>query len=187
MVSVRLHRKQQGEPTVMTSSEQNGRTLVVVFGAAVRADGTASPALARRVGYAAAIAQADPRVDLFLSGGIGTYPPSEARVMADMLEGAVSAERLILDEVSRDTLQTVQAAAAWHRQHGYAAIQVGTDAYHQPRVRMLFLLLGLKTRPVAMVARGPRRLQARMWARELAAIPYDAVAGISAFWRKPRR
>lgn len=171
----------------MSKSVQSARTLVVVFGAAVRSGGEASPALARRVGYAAAIAQADPSVDLFLSGGIGTYPPSEARVMANMLDGAVSAERLVLDEVSRDTLQTVQAAAAYGRQHGYAPIQICTDAYHQPRVRMLFRLMGFATRPVQIVARGPRRLQAKMWVRELAAIPYDAVAGINAVWRGPGR
>lgn len=170
----------------MIKSVLSARTLVVVFGAAVRPDGKASPALARRVGYAAAIAQTDPSVDLFLSGGIGTYPPSEAQVMADMLKGAVSAERLILDEVSRDTLQTVQAAAAYYRQHDYATIQICTDAYHQPRVKMLFRLMGFTTRPVQIVARGPRRLQVKMWARELAAIPYDAVAGINAVWRARR-
>ncbi|MEG3175484.1 YdcF family protein [Sphingomonas sp. RB3P16] len=171
----------------MTRSAARGRTLVVIFGAAVRPDGSASPALARRVGYAAAFAQGDPSVDLFLSGGIGAHPPSEARVMADMLEGAVSAERLILDEASGDTLQTVQAAASYARAHGYAKVQTSTDAYHQPRVRMLFRFMGFGTRPVRMVARGPKRLQAKMWAREFAAIPYDAVAGLNAVWRARRK
>ncbi len=171
----------------MTRPGMGERALVVVFGAAVRSDGSASPALARRVGYAAAVAQANPGVDLFLSGGLGKYPPSEARVMADMLGGAVSADRLILDEVSRDTLQTVQAAAAYNRRHGYAEVQTCTDAYHQPRVRMLFRLMGLVTRQVEMVARGPTQLQIKMWVREFAAIPYDVVAGINAVWHDSRR
>lgn len=163
------------------------RTLVVVFGAAVRPDGSASPALARRIGYAAAVAEADPSVDLFLSGGVGTYRPSEARVMATMVEGVVSAERLILDEISRDTLQTVQAAVAYGRAHGYSRVQPCTDAYHQPRAIMLFRMLGFSTRPLPIVARGPKRLRAKMWARELAAIPYDAVAGLNALWRGRRK
>lgn len=71
----------------MVSATMNHRTLVVVFGAAVRPDGSASPALARRVGYAAAVAQDDASVDLFLSGGMGTHPPSEAEIMAGMLDG----------------------------------------------------------------------------------------------------
>ena len=167
--------------------EATARTLVVVFGAAVRADGTASPALARRVGYAAAVAEADPRTDLFLSGGVGTYPPSEAAVMAELLYGTVTRDRLILDDVSVDTLQTVCAAASYARRHGYTAIRTCTDAYHQPRVRMLFALLGLASRPVRMVARGPKPLQAKMWMREAAAIPYDMIAGVNAAWRHRRR
>lgn len=163
------------------------RTLVVVFGAAVRPGGKASPALARRVGYAAAVAEADPRVDLFLSGGVGTYPPSEAAVMAELLHGTVSSDRLILDEISADTLQTVRAAASYARRNGYAAIQTCTDAYHQPRVRMLFGMMGFASRPVRMVARGPKQLQVKMWAREAAAIPYDMVAGLNAVLRHRRR
>lgn len=156
------------------------RSLVVVFGAAVRSDGSASPALARRVGYAAAVAEADPRTDLFLSGGLGCFPPSEAAVMAAMLAGAVTKERMILDEVSRDTLTTVQAAIAHARAYHYGAILTCTDAYHQPRVSMLFRLLGFKSHSVHLVARGPKRLRAKMWAREAAAIPYDLIAGLGA-------
>lgn len=171
----------------MTPPAAAARTLVVVFGAAVRSDGSASPALARRVGYAAAVAEADPRVDLFLSGGVGRYPPSEAAVMADLLTGAVAPERLILDEASMDTLQSVRAAAAYARSQGYGAIRTCTDAYHQPRVKMLFGLMGFASRRVPMVARGPKKLQARMWAREVAAIPYDMIAGLNAVWRHHRR
>ncbi len=167
----------------MTDPAPHALTLAVVFGAAVRPDGSASPTLARRVGYAAAAAEADPGVDLFLSGGVGRYPPSEAAVMADLLRGNVSAERLILDEASDDTLQSVRAAATHARKHGYAAILSCTDAYHQPRVRMLFWMLGFNARPVRLPARGPRELRLKMWLREGVAIPYDFVAGLWAIWR----
>lgn len=153
---------------------------MVVFGAAVRPDGSPSATLARRVGYAAAVAENDPRVDLFLSGGVGRFPPSEAAVMARLLAGTVSAERLTLDEQSDDTLQTVRAAARHARAHGYTDILSCTDSWHQPRVAMLFRLYGWRARSVRLPRRGPRRLQWRMIAREAAALPYDLVAGLYA-------
>lgn len=164
----------------MTEVATAERTLAVVFGAAVRPDGSPSPTLARRVGYAAAIAEADPNVDLFLSGGIGDYPPSEAAVMAALLAGTISAKRLTLDEVSSDTLQTVRAAAAYARAHCYPSILTCTDAYHQPRVRMLFRLMGFPSRPVRLAPRGRKQLRVTMWLRECAAIPYDLVAAVAA-------
>jgi uncharacterized SAM-binding protein YcdF (DUF218 family) len=144
----------------------------------VRSDGSASPTLARRVGYAAALAQNDPAIDLFCSGGLGRFPPAEADVMAAMLDGAVAATRVILDRESGDTLQTVRAAAAIVRERGYAGVLACTDPYHQPRVRMLFALSGVRCRPVPFPHRGSARLRRRMQLREAAAIPYDAVAGL---------
>lgn len=156
---------------------------MVVFGAAVRPDGSPSATLARRVGYAAAVAENDSAVDLFLTGGVGRFGPSEASVMAAMLAGAVSADRLHLDEHSDDTLQSVRAAAAFARANGYQAILSCTDRYHQPRVRMLFRLFGLSCQAVRLPRRGPRRLQLKMMTREAAALPYDLVAGLAACMR----
>lgn len=105
--------------------------------------------------------------------------------MASLLSGTIHPDRLTLDEVSRDTLQTVKAAAAWARAHGWSDILVCTDAYHQLRVRMLFRLMGLRARPLRLVARGPRRLIWKMWLREGAAIPYDFIAGIATRLQAP--
>ncbi|SEN56352.1 DUF218 domain-containing protein [Sphingomonas gellani] len=162
------------------------RRLAVVFGAAVRADGGASPTLARRVGHAAALAQRDPSVDLFCSGGVGRYPPAEAEVMAALLDGLVAPERVILDTESRDTLESVRAAAALVRDGGYAECLACTDPYHQPRVRMLFAMQGVRCRPLPFSDRGPSPLRRRMWMREAAAVPYDLVAGLRAAWRDRR-
>lgn len=161
--------------------------LIVVFGAAVRADGSPSPTLARRVGYAAAAIEREADALLFCSGGVGRFPPSEAAVMAAMLSGTVSRERIVLDEVSADTLQTVRAAAALARARGIGRVLTCTDSYHQPRVRMLFALYGLRARAVPMPRRGARRQMWRMRLREAAAIPYDLVAGVGARWRDRRR
>ena len=154
-----------------------------MFGAAVRPDGSPSETLARRVGYAAAAAAADPGADLFCSGGQGRYGAPEAEVMARMLAGHVARERLHLDPESRDTLETVRRAAAFFRANGYNRLLAATDNYHDPRVRMLFALYGIRSRRIPFALRGGRRLLWRMRLREIPALPYDLVAGLAARWR----
>lgn len=133
-----------------------------MVGAAVRPDINASPVLARRIGYAAPAAEADRSAHLFLSIGVGDHPPSED---------------------SRDILRSVRAAAAHGLAHGDADILTCTDAYHQPRVRLLFAMPGLASRPVLLASRGPKRLRAKMGLREAAAIPQDLIAGADAIGR----
>lgn len=150
----------------------------MVFGAAVRADGRPSPTLARRIGYAATTAEREPDTDLFCSGAVGREGPSEASVMARALAPTIAAARITLDENSADTLQSVAAAAAFARAQGYRSCLSCTDSYHQPRVLMLFAMFGIRCRPIRFIRDGSNRYQARMWTRELAALPYDLVAGI---------
>ena len=103
--------------------------------------------------------------------------------MARLLGGSVAADRLHLDEASRDTLETVRAACAYARAHSFGSVMSCTDSYHQPRVRMLFALQGLSCAPLLLPRRGSRHAQWRMRLREAAAIPYDLVAGGVAAWR----
>ena len=157
------------------------RRLIVLFGAAVREDGTPSPALRRRIFYAASAAALMPDADLFLSGGVGRNGPSEASVMRDALARSIDPERLHLDEQSMDTLAQVRAATAFARSHGYDEVVIATDRYHQPRIRALFWLEGMASLSVVF-ARDHRPELAhyrwRMWLREGAAIPYDIVASL---------
>lgn len=162
----------------------SARDLIVVFGAGVRANGTASPTLARRTAHALKAANADPTAGLFLSGAVGAHPPSEASVMAGLLSGHVDPTRIVLDEASRDTLQTVRAATRHAHANGYTRCLACTDRYHQPRARMLFALFGMPAAGVAFED-ADRRAGGRwkMRLREAAAIPYDLVAG----WWQSRR
>jgi vancomycin permeability regulator SanA len=157
------------------------RQLIVVFGAAVRADGRPSPTLRRRIDYAAGAAARFPDADLFCSGAAGRVGPSEASVMAEILAKAVDPARLHLDEESVDTLTSVRAAAAYFRAGGYDQCISCTDRYHQARTMMLFAFYGIRARPV-MFYRDDVRTAAwwRMRAREGAALPYDFVAGLGA-------
>ncbi len=150
---------------------------IVIFGAAVRADGQPSPALARRIGYALQAARASANAPILCSGAVGREGPSEASVMAAALSArGVPAERIVLDEESRDTLQSVLAAATFLRARGLSRCVVCSDRYHIPRIRLLLGVLGLATEPGPLLpGRGGTRLAywTKMRLREALAIPYD--------------
>ncbi len=110
---------------------------IVVLGCRVRADGTASPSLRRRAELAARL-YADglaPRV--VLTGGVGTYPPSEARAAAEIARRAgVPEDAIVLEERSTSTEENAREAAA---QLGAGArVLVVSDAYHVTRAARVF-------------------------------------------------
>ncbi len=99
-----------------------------------------------------------------------------------LVEGGVAAERLILDEASLDTLQTVVAAARVIAQRSLPGAIVCTDSYHTPRTRLIFAALGVPTLDGSVKA-GPRQMGWPAWwrmrLREIPAIPYDWVLGLT--------
>lgn len=160
--------------------------LIVILGAAVGKDGRASPALLRRIEGGRQLALAHPDAPVFCSGAQGRYGPSEASIMAEVLvAGGVPAGRLVLDEASRDTLQTGLAAAAYVKARGLAGAIVCTDSYHVPRSRLILELLGVRTRDGG-VAAGVRQMGRKAWLRmrlrEIPAIPYDGVLAFGKRW-----
>lgn len=162
------------------------RPAIAIFGAAVRPDGRPSPSLLRRIGYGLKAAQAFPEAPIFCSGGVGRAGPSEASIMAQVLRGqGVTPDRLVLDEASLDTLQSVIAVARYLRRGGRDGLIVCSDRYHQPRIRLMLGVLRVATQAGPTV-RGPAgaglRTSLRMGLREALAIPYDL--GIVIFRRR---
>jgi uncharacterized SAM-binding protein YcdF (DUF218 family) len=153
----------------------DGPPLIVIFGAAVRADGSPSAALLRRIGYGLQAARAYPSAPVVCSGGVGRVGPSEASVMLDVLaQDGVAPDRLTPDEESLDTLQSVAVAARRARALGSPFVVACSDGYHLPRIRLMLAVLGVRS--VSGPRGGPRgdvwhRL--RMALREIPAIPYD--------------
>jgi uncharacterized SAM-binding protein YcdF (DUF218 family) len=153
------------------------RPAIVIFGAAVMADGRPSPSLRRRIAYGAQAAAAWPDAPVLCSGGVGAAGPSEASIVRDgLVSRGIAAERLILDEESLDTLQSAVATARFVRRRDLDGAVVCSDRYHIPRIRMLLAVLGVRTEagPTAPGLSGTRPYYwAKMHLREALAIPYD--------------
>jgi uncharacterized SAM-binding protein YcdF (DUF218 family) len=157
--------------------------LIVILGAAVRPDGTASAALLRRIDGGHRLAVSYPRALVFCSGGVGRHGPSEASIMAQRLIAlGLSPDRLVLDEDSLDTLQTVIAAARFIRAERLPGAIVCTDSYHAPRTRLIFAALGIAAVDGSVKA-GVRQMGwpewIRMRLREAPAIPYDGLLALT--------
>jgi uncharacterized SAM-binding protein YcdF (DUF218 family) len=150
---------------------------IVIFGAAVRADGRPSPALARRIGYGLQAAADLRHAPILCSGAVGRAGPSEASVMAAALRArGVAPERIVVDEESRDTFQSVVATARFLKARGLSRCIVCSDRYHIPRIRLLLAALGVTATPGPLLpGRGGTRLAywLKMTLREALAIPYD--------------
>ena len=141
----------------------------------MRPDGGPSPSLARRITYGLEAARADPESVVFCSGGKGRFGPSEASVIAAGLAGEVAEARLMLDESSKDTLHSVIAAVRYARANDFFQCIICTDGYHLPRARLLFWLMGMKSKagPFQRRRSGTRLYRLRMRLREVLAIPYN--------------
>ena len=162
-------------------------TPIIIFGAAVRPDGSPSPALRRRVEAAAHFGARRPDALYIPTGAKGRYGDAESTVMASLLrELGVPPGRIREEPTGTDTLSSVLACRALLAGLGHAGpVHAATSRFHLPRCLLLLRLLGLPARPVPI---GPsvgdrwyRRWYWRM--REVPAIPYDAALTL---WHRAR-
>ncbi|MCQ4162137.1 YdcF family protein [Roseomonas sp. GC11] len=160
------------------------RAAIVIFGAAVRADGSPSLTLRRRVMAAAAFGATLEAPPLYLpTGAQGRHGPPEAEVMARLLQDlGVPAADIRQERTGTDTLSSARACAALLRGHG-GPIYAATSGYHLPRCVMLLRLHGLPARAAPPPEAAHRFLERWRWRlREAFALPYDAIA---ALWTRP--
>lgn len=154
--------------------------VLVVLGARVEPDGSASPVLAARVRHAVRILK--PGGTILFSGGVGTYGASEASVARDLaVKLGVKPEQCLLEEESHSTLQNAAFSLDLLRKkfpRGAHVILV-TDPYHVPRARRLFERLSGRTVSASPVLDAPRHLawtERIRWAmREVPALAKDLV------------
>jgi len=149
----------------------------------VRPGGRPSTTLVLRVEAAVAFARGftDP---LFIpTGGIGRFGPSEASVMAALLEArGVGVERILPEETGTDTLSSARAVAALVRRRPIAApVFAASSLYHLPRCLLLLRLLGVPARaaiPPAVPAATRWWRRCYWWLREVPALPYDVALAL---------
>lgn len=156
---------------------------IVIFGAAVRPDGSASPALRRRV-EAAADFGAGLRAPLYVpTGAKGRFGPAESAVMAALLrDRGVPPERIVEEPTGTDTLSSVLACVALLRARGHAGPAfAATSGYHLPRCLLLLRMAGVPARPVPPPGADPSWPRRWYWRlREAPALPYDAALMLAA-------
>lgn len=154
--------------------------VIVIFGAAVRPDGTPSHTLHHRVNAAARFAHRF-RNPLFIpTGAKGRYGDAEAAVMARQLRDLGFADTAIIrEETGTDTLSSVRAVTRIIRGlHPVPPVYACTSAYHLPRCLTLLRLAGIRAHacpppPVPAATRQSLRWYWRL--REAPALPYDAL------------
>ena len=156
-----------------------GEAAIVIFGAAVRADGSPSTALLRRVEAAAAFGRLLDAPLYVPTGAAGRHGPPEAAVMADLLHGLGVPDACIVgDETATDTLSSVRAVARLLRARGHRGpVYAASHAYHLPRCLVLLWLAGLFARACPPPAGPASRHWCKRWywrLREVPALPYDA-------------
>jgi len=163
--------------------------IIIIFGAAVRPDGTPSPTLRHRVEAAARFGARFTRPLFIPTGAKGRHGDAEAVVMARLLNQAGFPDGAIrTEQTGTDTLSSVRAvrrllATADPLVPVYAA----TSAYHLPRCVLLLRLAGVRALacpPPTVPAAASLWLRWFWRLRETPALPYDAALML---WLRLRR
>lgn len=166
--------------TARTAKAPTKRDYVLVFGAAVRRNGRPSAALRRRILSAATWANSHPTSIIIATGAAGENGPAEARVIRKaLIDSGVPASRIVMELKGQDTLQSVKFCHELIERRGDCSrVVCCTSRYHQPRCALLLKMLGYRiVLPRVPISRGQLSWFgfARLFVRELAAVPYDAL------------
>lgn len=160
--------------------------VLVIFGAAVRPDGTPSGAMQERVAGALRFGATLDGAVYMPTGGVGLHGDAEAHVMADMLlQAGVPPARIVREPTAVNTLRSVLACAALLRGHR-GVVYAATSAYHLPRCVLLLRLAGLRARacPPGRSPAASGLLRRWYWRlREVPAVPVDAA---TLLWMRAR-
>ena len=153
------------------------KTIAIIMGSSVSADGTPGEAMRRRVGAALQLGDEFSNLTYLPTGGIlPDRPCSEAEVMKNLLmEAGIDRQRIFVEGKSKNTLQnSINAAAIIKNMPVPDAVVVCSDNYHIPRSRILLYMMGISTTyrpmPSGRQALGWIRW-AYFWCREAIAIP----------------
>ena len=147
---------------------------IVVAGCRVLPDGHPSPALQNRTRKAVELWRAGIAPTIVFTGGVGRYPPSEARAASTFAQSlGVPANAMVVEDRSTSTLENAQYAA---QMLGPASrVLVVTDSYHVFRAQRVFGQAFATTDGTGSLAPIDARTKGAM--REVLAIAYYTARG----------
>ena len=118
--------------------------VIIVLGSQVRADGEPSNSLRSRTLRGIQLYQEGYAPRLFLTGGVGRFPPAEAQVMRRLaLQAGVPDSALVLDEAATSTQESIATAARLARERGWRTALIVSDPFHIYRARQMARDAGL--------------------------------------------
>jgi len=151
----------------------------VIFGAAVRPDGTPSGTLKRRVEGAWHLGKNIKSAKYLVTGGQGKYGQPEAYVMKHLLLNLGATEQqIMIEDQSFTTMDSAFHCAAMIKKNhdSQPHVTVCSSPYHNFRCQLLLRLFGVEAQRGAMPSDRPA-LGTLKWLyyylREAAAIPWD--------------
>jgi uncharacterized SAM-binding protein YcdF (DUF218 family) len=161
----------------------NFDAVIVIFGAAVRPGGRPSTTLRWRVEAAVNFGLRFMAPLFVPTGGVGRHGPSEASVMAGLLQAhGVPPEQILLEETATDTLSSVRAVARLLCARPVAVpVFAASSVYHVPRCVVLLRVFGVAARAAGppFAPAGSRWVtRCYWWLREAAALPYDTALAV---------
>jgi uncharacterized SAM-binding protein YcdF (DUF218 family) len=140
----RLIRVYLGGERARISAGEGSPRFAVVLGAQVLPGGKPSRTLDARTRHAARL-YAEGRIDrILVTGGVGKHPPSEAEVMARILqEEGVPEGAVLLEDEAESTWDSARLVAALAAAEGVPEVLVVTDPLHCVRTAAAFRRAGL--------------------------------------------
>ncbi|TFL19445.1 YdcF family protein [Jannaschia formosa] len=152
--------------------------MAVVLGAAVRPDGTASPAFRLRVAHAVSLWRGGEVAAICVAGGQGAHGEAEGIVGCRLAVGmGVPPEALLAETESRNTVENLTFAA--RMLEGRPMVLV-SSRWHLPRARLAAALLGLAVETSGPAGTMSRRRTARAVLREALAVPATVAKALRA-------
>jgi vancomycin permeability regulator SanA len=147
--------------------------VIIVLGAAVWEGHRPSPALRRRILHGVSLWKQGAADYLLVTGGLGKYPPAEARIMEILAaEEGVPPEKILSENQSSSTFESGVRCARIMRDRGWSRTLLVTDGYHLPRSLLVFRSRGLVAEGSAADRGGDKNTSPHRWfymAREIIA------------------
>lgn len=139
--------------------------VIIILGTRVYPGGLPGPALVRRTQHAVTLYQQGLAPRILCAGGVGQYPPAEARVACDLaVQLGVPPTALWREDQSRSTEENALYTIAFLRTQGWRTAIIVSDGYHLYRAHLLFAQAGLPTYPSpAQATTGPMPWDERLW------------------------